>query len=695
MVQRRKGESRRRDSLFTKQNGLGGKREYPDEVESQWLPRQNAKTFGKLVVPDFQGNYTVPDSHHQTGSAKVLRPASESQQTPQFPTPPPGFHDSFVVDRCKLIECINSLFQQHDCLNANFAFLNEIKKGCTARVSFQCTNCQFKSGLFPLYTTVDKPGPGAKQAGVNLGLQVGLQETSLGNSKLRVLLSGGSIYSPSRAAMQNCANRVADKTTELNKSDMHARLVDLKDIQKLRGVKDPSAINIAFDGRYDSTTYTARHKCGQSCSQVVGVAREQTTGINQVVGLSILNKLCHAGQLLKSQGQTVSCPGGHEGCTANIRPTDTITERKLAHGIGLDIKQAGLTVSRMTTDGDATSATGVADAFADTSRGPEIIRQADTVHRGQQIIRYCQNATFSKDMFPPKKNDLTKTIMKKHFAVDMKNRTSLVMTKLFKKYNGDFQKISQKLHVTVEAIILCYSGICRRCRYQTTGCGGGKKNSWWSRSTELKALGWNSGSLTISPNDELILRAILELKLSDSALREMPFLSNTNACEGFNRSISSRLPKNVTFSRNGPGRVHATAHSINNKLGQSLIRKVEHLGSHVGPVATKALQEHERRNEYLVEFKKQNKAEMLKNKSNQLHAYIKSKIGTTATGADNYKKGTLEPKPRIQPARGHRRRHSEHPYCAVDGKMARKKTTPSTAVITRSVSIHCKIAIGL
>jgi hypothetical protein len=250
--------------------------------KSKWIPRQTEEEFKLLCKKDFKGNYVIPDADSNTGNSKILRPQSKMNDDSSFLSDlVVDDDDNFIVSKNRFLGCINGLVQEHTemstCTAPNFVTSKVIKKGVTSRMSFKCTNCAFISSIYQLYNEIPKTGRGCKPAAVNVGLQVGLQETAIGNTKLRVILSGGNIYSPSSSSMQKLANSVTEKTIDLNKTDMHKRLSHLREIQELRAVSSPDTINISFDGRYNSFSYGSRHKMGQSCSQAVGVAREATT----------------------------------------------------------------------------------------------------------------------------------------------------------------------------------------------------------------------------------------------------------------------------------------------------------------------------------------------------------------------------------------------------------------------------------
>ena len=91
----------------------------------------------------------------------------------------------------------------------------------------------------------------------------------------------------------------------------------LKEINTKRG-NNPSQINIAMDGRYNSVTIAKRKKPGQNASQAVGVACDTMTDKKFVIQACFTNKLCWTGAWLKRMGIDVQCPGRHTECTANM-----------------------------------------------------------------------------------------------------------------------------------------------------------------------------------------------------------------------------------------------------------------------------------------------------------------------------------------------------------------------------------------
>ena len=157
---------------------------------------------------------------------------------------------------------------------------------------------------------------GVKPAVPNVGLQIGLQDTPLGNSKARYLLAACHIPPPSSNSMQLMANKVSDKITDLNTHDMCTRR---KAISKLRkDVIGCSSLNVSLDARYNTTTFGSRSKSGQNASQAIMTAVNADGNDREIIDLFVQNKLCYEGSWLRSHGYSVTCPG-HPCCTSNTK----------------------------------------------------------------------------------------------------------------------------------------------------------------------------------------------------------------------------------------------------------------------------------------------------------------------------------------------------------------------------------------
>ena len=61
------------------------------------------------------------------------------------------------------------------------------------------------------------------------------------------------------------------------------------------------------------------------------------------------------------------------------------------------------------------------------------------------------------------------------------------------------------------------------------------------------------------------------------------YLTSTQKCEAFNRTLERCNPKNVTHSRNFPGRTHTAIHLRNHWLGNSTLLRTKVLGVALKP----------------------------------------------------------------------------------------------------------------
>lgn len=77
----------------------------------------------------------------------------------------------------------------------------------------------------------------------------------------------------------------------------------------------------------------------------------------------------------------------------------------------------------------------------------------------------------------------------------------------------------------------------------------------------------------MTDKDKDLMLEIVKMWLSEEAFMDMRLNTDTQKNEAVNRSLSVSLPKNVNFSRNLPGRVASTIHSVNNTTGKSTIIK--------------------------------------------------------------------------------------------------------------------------
>ena len=272
---------------------------------------------------------------------------------------------------------------------------------------------------------------------------------------------------------------------------------------------------------------------------------------------------------LHFEEEDLTCPV-HDNCTATLTAYENLSEFDIGKDIG---KQFGsYNVTYVVTDGDARSAEGIRAGMSVAGMPCEQVdRQADTTHLKQALFRNVIKATFSERMFP----GVTAATRKEHrkiFALDVKVRCHRIHSDMHRMYNGNVTKVASLMPRVIETTLDCYGGDCKKCRYSSVVCSGGKGN-WWKKSMYLQ-----TGTLhyiNMTSADRITLRRILQLRLGGNALALTKLYINTNRNEGLNRGLIASLPKNVNFSRNVKGRACAAIDRLNYGAGDSLLRKLE------------------------------------------------------------------------------------------------------------------------
>ena len=526
-----------------------------------------------LLVRDQNGRYTNPDADGALGEAKFLRPKAVPDNPDNVDVDEEDIN--MVISKKSLLEMVNSLLRTHVCPNPGVYISKTVKKGLGSRVTIECRNCLMVPSTYKLYTEIERSGRGAKSAAINTALQVGLNESAIGNSKARLILAVANIAPPARSNMQTTSSSVGDKIKVLNDSNMAEIRADLIEINKKRGIvpEKCNKINVSVDARYNSIHFGCRGRPGQAATQAVMFCTEDVTDKHKIIASVLQNKLC----VRCTRHKTDGLHGKHLGfCSANLDFNDTLSEKAMGATIGRTLAISGLFVQHATTDSDGTSAKGMLEGMQEIKPDCSIQRQCDTVHLGESQFRAGLRAEFSDELFPGRTVAI-RTKVKQAFMVDVKHRCHQVLTELRNLFDGDTEKMGTVLPKTVDTIMKCYGGDHTSCRRQTVLCRAGKKYCWFNRSAELRAVPIRSGDLNFDDQDKHFLRQIIEMRLSVPALNMTRLNNTTNKCESSNRALSARLPKNVTFARNAGARVASTVHSLNNGLKDSLVKKMDHV----------------------------------------------------------------------------------------------------------------------
>lgn len=624
---------------------------------STWGPRLTQEEFDKVAKPSLCGQlYCVTDAEGQYGSANLLRPKKSDpvKRTEQYLKREEGetTYEMRLVDKGKNCDMWNEAAKEHAqqgrCNNLELTYDVDMKVGLCWKQAIKCNNCSYRGRLHKLYTEVPSVTRGAKAAAPNLGWQVGLQETPMGNTKSRLLLAAANIPPPSRSGMNKRAKKVSNLTSAAIEQDLCRERLRLKETNIKRGLTEDAPINISIDGRYNSTVIAGRGKAGQNASQSIAVAVEHQTGQKKIVAAYMENKLCWTGSCLRNKGFSVQCPGGHEGCTATISAAEPLSELKMGEKLGDMFADEQVLVKYVTTDGDARTAEGVQAAMRKLLPDFDVIRKADPVHIGQSQIRETISSKFSDEMFSGRTREEKKE-QQKTLALDIKNRSHAIFSQLYKETGGNMAKIARRMPGVLATTIDCYSGDCSHCRRTSVVCEGGRRKNWWNKSCYLNTGVLRRNMLNPSEGDRQLLRELMHIKLGEAALVLLD--QNTNTCknEAINRSLSASMPKNVNFSATGRGRMLATVDRINKGVGESLHYKLEVVGAPVakGGAVAQSIRQLQREVDYKKEYAKraQVKKRQVRIKFKQREEHHRAK--TARKARDNrgeYIKAQLDPK---------------------------------------------------
>ena len=658
-----RGDKKRRTQGFQKGNipwnqGLTFDSDEGSDLQQQTQPkpviRMSAEQF-ELVARSRSDDSLLPtpDCEGISSSVRLLRPlpADRSKSQDGSSQVSEGMR---LVDSEEMAKCWNESIRLHhstspDCANPNLVIHRERKWGVCWKVVLKCTACDFETPEMKLYKEVKQDKPGPNPAAANLALAVGLEDTPISTTRARLLMATMDMVPPAKSSMQRTANQVGKAVTELNTKDMADKVQLIKQVNRDRGV-ELNEVNIAMDGRYNSTTITSRKKPGQNASQAIGLACETVTDKKYIIGASFQNKLCWTGAWLRGKGLEVTCPGGHAECTSTMSTFAPFSEKNMGKDIGDQLALQGMLIKYVTTDGDSRSAEGVDSAMKTVDPMWRVERLADPTHLAQGQFRHCYKANFSPEMFTGTTREQRKQ-QQRVLSQDVKARCSLILKELMKTHAGDMNALRSILPRVLEATLLCYSGDCSRCARHSVVCSGGVSRSWWTRSMHLCKN--KISNFNMNDSDKHLLQEILKMKLSVEVVEQMKFYTDTQKCEAANRSLSVSLPKNVNFSRNYMGRASSTIHRLNNGPGTSAIEKTECVGVHLSAGAVRALHEMDDESKYQKNYNKDSavvKRKLLQ-QGEHIGRYIKAKA--SMKDKSDYRKGQLDPKPSTSQDRDH------------------------------------------
>ena len=584
MPKMKKTASRKRSQIGRK-HGFRTNNVHCYQNQTAIVVDNQAKRYVRLTKQTFDSRVTYEDScltlydvDHTQNTNGVLRPNPDSptllDEMFDLDDSTTDVHPDLLVHKLyrplDLQKMFNTEIRKHTVENPtcsgdlNIDAENSRKWGLGWSERLRCSKCAYVSNYYKLYEEMESNSRGRRAAAINFGLQCGLMSYSLSNNGMQFILLSAKIIPPSITAMQKQSNKVGKYVEDLNKSNMKEIREHLITENEICGNKNPKLTQIEGDCRYNNGLYNASTTPFQAGTQVTAIVAENNTTDKKIVGMFTGNKLCTKATQLRNNGLKVQCPN-HEGhCTANLSEDESIgNEEKWTETVVREIQDT-LNVSHFTGDGDSKSHKGVDKAQTNTGA---VSHMRDTRHLAKSLKNHVYKAKFSANMF----KGSNKSNLKNRFALSVRARCVAELKAAHKKYKSDMSKIKVKMPMTIQAIIFCFKGYCGHyCQKHSFVCHGNNHRSRNYLPPNYK--------VRMTSSDESLLHECILTFLGAESLELTKYLTNTQKSEAANKAFQTSNPKNITWVRNFPARVHHKVHSLNNGHVGSLLLKLQGAG---------------------------------------------------------------------------------------------------------------------
>ena len=213
--------------------------------------------YSRVVHVAPGGLLIVPDADGICGNSKILQPRLDQC--------PGGVSEMHLLSTQKKWQCRMSVSQSmQKTRHAHLHFKEHDEK----QVGLCCKNVTTLSplGMYKLYDEVDTGSCGQKPVTSKVVLHVGLQDWTIGITKICQIPAATNTPPPSRCGLQRNADRVAAITAQATMDNLKQKREQIKEINILRGLPENAPINISMDVRYNSTTAKNSYGAGQAAS---------------------------------------------------------------------------------------------------------------------------------------------------------------------------------------------------------------------------------------------------------------------------------------------------------------------------------------------------------------------------------------------------------------------------------------------
>ena len=375
----------------------------------------------------------VNDAEGRDTTMMILRPkGKDPQMIDNYTSVAAGSSEAEsyrVLHNRRTSDLWNMAFQDHKkkipTCNArlDWDYSKQEKRGLAWISCLRCSNCGYQSPRKKLYEEVASTRPGRKAAQLNVAMSLGQMGTSLTTEGMRGMFLTANVLPASASSMQESANKVGQKITEVNKMSMRKIRHEVQEKNMQCGLPATTPIRVEGDARYNNSMFSGVGRTPfQAATQVTYTMCENVTNRKKIISVYCGNKLCKQGEILKRRGIPVTCPN-HDNCTANLPADSNIGDEKRWAGecmdeIGND--HSPLTVDYLTTDGDSSASLGAAE-----KQGKPIENLKDLRHFFDSQRKQTCKAAFSALMFKGRTKADRESFKKKictRLKIEMPNR---------------------------------------------------------------------------------------------------------------------------------------------------------------------------------------------------------------------------------------------------------------------------------
>lgn len=609
------------------------------------------------------------------------------------------------------VASLESLFEkglnakhETNCLNRTLKLQKNEQRMISTSWSLECAGCTFKSEPVPMYKTVEAPHKfGPKESTLNKAFCGALLASSIQGTQIaKIFLECGILPGGIASINRKCASSsVADSVVQQGHECLDETRKAAESRRNIHVIQDTMYQNPI---RYDDSTPKSR------TTQKVATCLDRDTG--DVLDVDVQTMLCAVGGRALRSRKVPTCGDPNDTshkCRGNITRNTNIGDEASSIKKHAE-KLKNLDVKEVTTDGDSTVDGAIKEDFPKGT-----VHTLDFHHSSKNLTKALTKVNIRPDAFPaptsrededavkivvcrvrwqrrwqggfkrrnykiitkvvasrkPKdKPKLKETLkqrgdrLKKSLCIDIRKRINMEICAyhyVLSKKNTERVKpeeLAKKLEGVVDVAIRCVAGMnCgENCSETSLVCIGGVHRK------KHKLLLSDQGVTGITHLDEEEIKnltnIIVQRKTGLAALTKSPPRASTQKNEAFNKSLSTVIPKSVTYI--------ATIHA-------RVLRAVmgRNLGKAEATFAVLARAQHEISDEARAQLIK---IEMLDMRRKKLHASAEYKRRRNQARKQNFDMHEAKKSSEVRPPRSKYKKGIEFDS-ASNKKAKRKKTT--------------------